>query len=133
MRKNVQLSGQLYAHAAQAASAECSPAEHIERWANLGRVLESRVAQGIAVEPDPKKNVHPGSLEILGTLEALAHSEVRPTVVHHLKLLVESGVPLFEVDPQNPDGLVRVGPKGRWRGHFVDGEFVPIEPVEPAL
>ena len=113
---------------AAAAAADRSLTGQIEHWAKVGRAAE-------AVMPAP---VASALKRCAGDLNAIEDDSMRRRVIEALDALREQpvaklreliGIPgqtLFESDPKNPGGILRISPDGtRTRGTMKGRTFIP--------
>ncbi|MFN0125491.1 MAG: TA system antitoxin ParD family protein [Verrucomicrobiales bacterium] len=114
---------------AAAEAADRSLTGQIEHWAKIGRATEAilpaqaaaalkRCAGDLDAIEDPAMRQR-----VLNALEALRsgghYDETR-------RFLVGLGQPLFEADPDDPNGIIQVQANGtRTKGRIVGREFVP--------
>lgn len=108
---------------AQAQATDRSITSQIEHWAKLGRAVEIALPHGDAVSLKVDPEATSRFARIRSVLERVAHSENRDTVIAEL---AASGNPLYETDPDNPEGIVQVDREGnRVAGRFEGRQFVP--------
>ncbi len=108
---------------AQAEATDRSITSQIEHWAKLGRAVEIALPHGdaLALKVDPEATSR--FARVRSVLERVARSDNRDTV---LAELAASGLPLYEADPQDPEGIIQVDREGgRVAGRFEGRRFVP--------
>jgi hypothetical protein len=114
---------------AAATDADRSLTGQVEHWARLGRALEPLLSPRaiavlkksggeLAVLDDETERA-----QLLAVLEAL---HTKPPFAETARYLAEQKSPLYEVDPADSEGVIRVDPDGsRTPGRFVNRVFVP--------
>ena len=116
MSETVELSEQLVAEARKTAElAQCSPAEQIEAWARLGRIL----APVLSLDPS---NHEPRLLsEAMATVDT---DEGRQRVKTYLE---SRAFPHFEAVPGSSDLIIRIDQDGtRTTGRFENRQFIAV-------
>jgi hypothetical protein len=125
----IKISGELADCARREAShADRSLTGQIEHWAKLGRaaetVLPSQVAAALKrcagdLQALEDESLRAKSLNALAALQTLSPAELREKIGLDLQTL-------FEPDPENPGGFIRITPDGtRTRGVMNGRVFVP--------
>ena len=113
---------------AAADTADRSLTGQIEHWAKIGRATEAILPAQVAA----------ALKRCAGDLDAIEDPDMRQRVLNALEafrarsseekriLLGLDKIPVFEADPANPDGIIRVDPDGtRTRGTVEGRTFVP--------
>jgi ParD-like antitoxin of type II bacterial toxin-antitoxin system len=125
----VKISDRLLARAKDEAKASHrSVTAQIEHWATLGRAVET-----LSAHRDVLMLKRAGEVlsmptwirreDVEGVLQRLVDDPDRDSVKQRIRT---GGGPLYEADPDDPDGVVEVGTDGRrTRGRFEGRTFVP--------
>ncbi len=110
--------------------ADRSLAGQIEHWARLGRSVEGAMSGDAAIalkrsggDPESVREDPQAVQAVMDALDALRKSMPYKKIREHI---ARSDGPLYEVDPDDPHGVVQVMPDGsRVRGRIEDRAFVP--------
>jgi FMN phosphatase YigB (HAD superfamily) len=111
------------------AGADRSLTGQVEHWARLGKAVEPLfTAPTIAALKKSGGDI--GKLddpaEIQRVHDALARLRMNPPFAETAAFLQAKQGPLYEADPNNPNGVIEVQPDGtRTPGQFVNRSFVP--------
>src|SRR5437867_772706 len=132
----VKISDRLLARArAEAKGAHRSVTAQIEHWATLGRAVEvmaahrdvlmlKRAGEGLSMPTWVRRS------EVEAVLARLTEDPDRESVKARIRA---GGGPLYEADPDDPEGVIEIAPDGRRRhGHFEGRTFVPAGSVAGA-
>jgi hypothetical protein len=125
----VKISDRLLARAKDEAKASHrSVTAQIEHWATLGRAVET-----LSAHRDVLMLKRAGEVlsmptwirreDVDGVLQSLVDDRDRESVTQRIRT---GGGPLYEADPDDPDGVIEIATDGRrTRGHFEGRTFVP--------
>lgn len=129
MPSPVKISDRLLARAKdEAKGTHRSVTAQIEHWATLGRAVEviaghrdvlmlKRAGEGLAMPTWVRRE------DVEKALAGLIENPDREPVKARIRA---GGGPLYEADPDDPDGVIQIAPDGRrTRGHFEGRTFVP--------
>lgn len=118
----------------EARIADRSMAGQVEHWVKLGQAAEAILGtseirtlkeslQGAASRKVSLEGVKEKILSVLGRpMSDLERVSVQARVL-------SPGVPVFQADPADPRGVIRIDPDGtRVAGRIRDGQFVPAQP-----
>ncbi|MEO8616425.1 MAG: hypothetical protein ABI600_14875 [Luteolibacter sp.] len=113
---------------AEANSADRSMTGQIEHWAKLGRaaeaILPAQVASALKRSSGDLQAIEDESIR-RKVLEALAAFQVQSPDALRQKIGIDQQT-LFEPDPENPEGIIRITPDGTKTRGVMDGRtFVP--------
>jgi len=123
----VKISDRLLARAKEEAkSTQRSVTAQIEHWATLGRAVEVMTAHRDALmlkRAGERLSMPSWVRRVEAALIELMHGTDREAVKATIR---GPGGPLYEEDPDDPDGVIQIAPDGRrTRGHFEGRTFVP--------
>src|SRR5690242_11045392 len=132
----VKISDRLLARArGEAKGTHRSITAQIEHWATLGRAVEvmaahrdvlmlKRAGEGLSMPSWVRRG------DVEAVLAGLMHDGDREAIKARIRA---PGGPLYEQDPDDPDGIIQIAPDGRrTRGRFQGRTFVP-EHERPAV
>jgi hypothetical protein len=132
----VKISDRLLARAkAEAKETHRSVTAQIEHWATLGRAIEvmaghsevlmlKRAGERLAMPTWVRRD------DVEAVLTELTHESDRESVKARIRA---GGGPLYEADPEDPNGVIQIAPDGRRTlGHFEGRTFVERPPIRIA-